>query len=214
MVQKESKRPRGRPRGYDPDRAMEQAMAAFWDKGYAATSLDDISAATGMNRPSLYAAFGDKQAIYLGAIARYRAGPALHEALAGHARLRDSLRAAYRAALDIYLSGDQGARGCFVIGTAATEAVTNPRVRGELAGVLGDVDEAFEARIARARDEGELPPGAQPRKLAMLASAALHSLAVRARAGASRAELEGIADATVDLICGSAKSKASAKQIR
>ena len=101
-------------------------------RGYAATSLDDISAATGMNRPSLYAAFGDKQAIYLKAIERYRAGPALRDALVG-GTLREALSRAYPAALAVYLAGDRGQRGCFVIGTAATEAVTSPMVREKLA---------------------------------------------------------------------------------
>src|ERR1700733_3259545 len=79
MVQKsveaaapEAKR-RGRPRSYEPDVALGQAMEAFWKSGYAATSLDDLSAATGMNRPSLYAAFGDKQDIYVKAYQKYRA---------------------------------------------------------------------------------------------------------------------------------------------
>src|SRR5882672_6717304 len=77
MVQKSSVVPtpsrRGRPRGYDPEAALAHAMAAFWDAGYAATSLDDLAAATGMNRPSLYGAFGDKRALYRQAIAAYRA---------------------------------------------------------------------------------------------------------------------------------------------
>jgi AcrR family transcriptional regulator len=208
VVQKSEKRPRGRPRAYDPDHALAQAMAAFWDAGYAATSLDDLSAATGMNRPSLYAAFGDKQAIYLKAIERYRAGPALTDALQA-ATLRESLRRAYRAALSVYLAGERGARGCFVIGTAATEAISNPRVREQLAGVLHDVDQAFEARIRRAREDGELPSSADPAALAMVASAMLHTLAIRARAGESRAALEKIADAAVDFVCGAQPSATS-----
>ena len=79
MVQKNSKpgeaapaRRRGRPRQYDPERALAKAADVFWKRGYAATSLDDLVAATGMNRPSLYAAFGDKRDIYLKTLARYR----------------------------------------------------------------------------------------------------------------------------------------------
>jgi AcrR family transcriptional regulator len=202
MVQKSERRPRGRPRAYDPDKALAKAMGAFWDRGYAATSLDDISAATGMNRPSLYAAFGDKQAIYLKAIERYRAGPAVRDALAEATTLREGLRRVYKVALAIYLSGDHGARGCFAIGTAATEAVTNSLVREQLAGVLNDVDEAFEARIGRAKAEGELPADANPETLARIASATLHSLAVRARAGEKRRVLEAIAEAGVNSVCG------------
>ena len=77
MVQKElarkRARKRGRPRGYEPDAALSRARAAFWDAGYAATSLDALSAATGMNRPSLYGAFGDKRALYLKTLEGYRA---------------------------------------------------------------------------------------------------------------------------------------------
>lgn len=202
MVQKSEKRPRGRPRTYDPNEALGKAMGAFWDRGYSATSLDDISAATGMNRPSLYAAFGDKQAIYLKAIERYRAGSAVRDALKEEPTLRGALRRVYRVALAIYLAGDQGQRGCFVIGTAATEAVANPLVREQLAGVLSDVDDAFEARIRRAKDDGELPAGADPKTLARLASATLHSLAIRARAGEKRRVLEAIAEAGVSSVCG------------
>jgi AcrR family transcriptional regulator len=202
MVQNTEKRPRGRPRAYDPDEALTKAMGAFWDGGYAGTSLDDISAATGMNRPSLYAAFGDKQAIYLKAIERYRAGPALTMALAGEGTLRQALARAYKVALSIYLSGDKSARGCFVIGTAATESVANPIVREQLAGVLHDVDEAFEKRVRRAKVEGELSAEANPKMLARIASATLHSLAIRARAGEKRRALEAIAEAGVNSVCG------------
>src|SRR5260370_5408388 len=72
MVQKSPAR-RGRPRAYDPDSALARAVDAFWDAGFAATSLDDLTAATGMNRPSLYGAFGDKQALYRKALDLYRA---------------------------------------------------------------------------------------------------------------------------------------------
>src|SRR5919202_1981749 len=65
---------RGRPRGFDPDDALDRAMAAFWDAGFAGTSLDALGAATGLNRPSLYLAFGDKRALYRAAMRRYTEG--------------------------------------------------------------------------------------------------------------------------------------------
>src|SRR5262245_9273391 len=71
MVQKQIKRTRGRPRAYDPEQALKQATNAFWQTGFSGTSLDDLSAATNMNRPSLYGAFGDKRAIYLTTIDHY-----------------------------------------------------------------------------------------------------------------------------------------------
>src|SRR3954465_13551570 len=81
MVQKKKAAPqpqaagvkrRGRPRAYEPDVALAQALALFRRDGYAATSLDDLSAATGMNRPSLYGAFGDKRSLYIKSYQRYR----------------------------------------------------------------------------------------------------------------------------------------------
>jgi AcrR family transcriptional regulator len=204
MAQKQTGRPRGRPRAYDPDAALAQAIDTFWDAGYAATSLDDLSAATGMNRPSLYAAFGDKRALYLKALERYRAASraGLQEALALDQSLRQALRQVYARALSVYLSGEGGARGCFMIGTAATEAVGNPEVRAFLAESVRGLDEVFEARIRFARDRGELKPEADPATLATLASAVLHTLAIRSRAGEPRAALEAAAEAGVNLICG------------
>jgi TetR/AcrR family transcriptional regulator, copper-responsive repressor len=208
MVQKQTPRPRGRPRAYDPDVALARVVDSFWDAGYAGTSLDDLSAATGMNRPSLYGAFGDKRALYLKALERYRAGSreGLKEALASDQSLRQALCRVYAAALSVYLSGEAAARGCFMIGTAATEALANPEVRAFLAESLSSLDAAFEARIRLARDRGELMPEADPSALAKLASAVLHTLAIRSRAGEPRAALETVAEAGVNLICGPASS--------
>jgi AcrR family transcriptional regulator len=206
MVQK-SPAPRGRPRAYDPDAALARAVDAFWDAGFAATSLDDLSAATGMNRPSLYGAFGDKQALYGKALDLYRARTreALADALSGGHPLRTALSEVYDRAIAIYLSGDSGARGCFIISTAVAQAVTDPVTRAALADTLREIDDAFAARIARAQRGGELSADADPVKLARLASATLYSLTIHARAGEERSALKAIADGAVDVICGPPK---------
>ena len=203
MVQK-SDRKRGRPRAYDPDTALSRAMAAFWDGGYAATSLDDLRLATGMNRPSLYGAFGDKRAIYRKAFASYRefGQAALREALAYDRPLRQSLHRVYDKALSIYLAGDSGARGCFLIATGLPEAVSDVELRAALSDALAEFDEAFEARFRFAQAQGELTATIDPAGLAKLASAVLHFLAVRSRAGQPRAALEPAVEAWLDLIGG------------
>lgn len=203
MVQKQAAK-RGRPRSYDPDTALAQAMAVFWDAGFAATSLDDISAGTGLNRPSLYGAFGDKRALYLQALRNYwqRGNAAITEALSHDEKLRPALRRIYQLALDLYLSGASGARGCFLIGTAVTESVLDADVRGILRESLRDFDGLFEARIRRAREQGELPRDADPVALARVASAVLHTLAIRSRAGEPRKVLEATIEAGLDAICG------------
>jgi TetR/AcrR family transcriptional regulator, copper-responsive repressor len=200
------KRKRGRPRGYDPDTAITQARDAFWDAGYAGTSLDDIGAATGMNRPSLYAAFGDKQALYMQALRHYAAmyTAAFDAALAYDKPLRAALTRAYDAAATIYLSGGKGARGCFLISTAMTEAIANQAVRAAMTEGLRSLDQRFEARLRAAQRQGELDRAADPAALAKLASAVIYYIAVQARLGATRAALRSTAEAAVELICGPA----------
>jgi AcrR family transcriptional regulator len=207
MVQKKIEaepRRRGRPRAYDPQAALRQVTDTFWKTGYSATSLDEISAATGMNRPSLYAAFGDKHALYLEALARYWqiSLAATREALADDRPLDEALMRAYEAALSIYFSGDGDPRGCFVMGTAVTEAVVDPDIRESLAVGLRTIDADFEARFRLAREKGELGDDADPAALAFLASATMQTIAIRARAGIPRAELGELARKAVTMICG------------
>src|ERR1700754_2262606 len=115
---------RGRPRAYEPEVALARALDLFREGGFAGTSLDDLSAATGLNRPSLYGAFGDKRALYLRAYQHYRStvretfAPMFAEA----APLLDKLRRILSAALDLYLSGEHGPRGCFTVLTTSSDA--------------------------------------------------------------------------------------------
>ena len=210
MVQKEGKQSiagpkrRGRPPAYDRDAALQQATDAFWRAGFSGTSLDDLAAATGMNRPSLYAAFGDKRALYLHALDRYwrHAYAAMDEALDPNAPLGEALMRVYRKALSLYFPAKGRPRGCFAIGTATTEAMQDPSVRKAFADGLRALDRRFEARLHAARDGGELASDADPEALALFASATLHTLAVRARSGTPRVELERLARRTISIICG------------
>lgn len=202
MVQKAPGRPRGRPREYDPEVALGRAMDAFWDGGFSGTSLDDLSARMGMNRPSLYAAFGDKEALYLKTLESYIAGrnAAIAEALGSGLPLPEAFRTGYYRMIDRFLEGDRGARGCYLLGTAITEAVVNEEVRKLLAASQGEVDGLFQEVFGAAQARGELGPHADPKALAILASAIVHTLALRARAGQPRSGLREIADSGVKAI--------------
>jgi len=195
---------RGRPPAYDAETALKRATEAFWRTGYSGTSLDKVAAATGMSPPSLYAVFGNKHALYLEALARYweMSLAATREALAGNHPLGEALMLAYDAALSIYFSGKGTARGCFVVGTAVTELAEDVEIRSSVAAGLRAIDTDFEARFRRARDEGELKADADPAALAILAAATMQTIAIRARAGARRAELRELARKAVDVICG------------
>jgi TetR/AcrR family transcriptional regulator, copper-responsive repressor len=224
MVQKRSKRPekaedsgpvdeparprRGRPRQYDPEQALAKAGDVFWKHGYAAASLDDLAAATGMNRPSLYAAFGDKRDIYLKTLERYRQRSraiGVH-ILGDDPPLRIFLKRFYDAALDIYLGGSDETRGCYSISTAPAQATTDQGVREFLLASIAGTDAYIAKQIAKARERGEVPSNADPAALAQVATGVMHTIAVRARAGVERKHLQALTVAAIDLICGPARA--------
>ncbi len=203
MSEQPAKR-RGRPRAYDPEVALAKATETFWVQGYAGASLDDLSAATGMNRPSLYGAFGDKQALFSATIDAYMdtSREAMVRAFRAGGTLREALERVYRAALERYLSGDSGGRGCFMISAGLGQALVDPAVRDKIAGGLHELDRGFERLVARAEAAGELPPGADPAVLAKVAGGMLNALSVRARAGETPEQLEAMVQATLDMVCG------------
>jgi TetR/AcrR family transcriptional regulator, copper-responsive repressor len=217
MVQKDEKPPRpaeidapappkwrGRPRAYQPEVALGKALDLFRQGGFAATSLDDLSAATGMNRPSLYGAFGDKRELYIKSYQRYRddARAALTDIFRDEMPIRQRLQRIYGVALDIYLSGEAGPRGCFTVMTAASEAVADPDIRVMVLEGFSELDKAFAACFRLAKQRGELPASADPIVLAQLASATIHTVAIRARAGIARQELEAIVKGAIGVMVG------------
>ncbi|HEY3029042.1 MAG TPA: TetR/AcrR family transcriptional regulator [Bradyrhizobium sp.] len=193
---------RGRPRAYQPEVALGKALDLFRKGGFAATSLDDLSAATGMNRPSLYGAFGDKRELYIKAYQRYRAdaAAAMIDIFGDQQPIRQRLKRIFAVALDIYLSGDAGPRGCFTVMTAASEAISDPDIRAMVLEGFSELDKAFAACFRLAREKGELPASADPVVLAQLASATIHTIAIRARARVPRKELEAIVQGAIDVM--------------
>jgi AcrR family transcriptional regulator len=215
MVQKRQKAPpavaevdatapkrRGRPRAYQPEIALGKALDLFRKDGFAATSLDDLSAATGMNRPSLYGAFGDKRELYLKSYARYRADAraSMVDIFKGELPIRKRLERIYAAALDIYLSGEAGPRGCFTVMTATSEAMSDPDIRAMVLEGFSEFDKAFAGCFRIAKEKGELSSSADPIVLAQLASATIHTIAIRARARVPRKELEAIVKGAIDVM--------------
>jgi AcrR family transcriptional regulator len=195
---------RGRPRAYEPDVALGKALDLFRTQGFAATSLDDLSEATGMNRPSLYGAFGDKRELYIKSYQRYRedARASMVEIFRQEMPVRRRLERIFASALNIYLSGETGPRGCFTVVTAASEAVGDPDIRAMVLDGLTELDKAFANCFRRAKEKGELPENADPAVLAQLASATVHSIAIRSRARVPRKELEAIVKGAIDMMVG------------
>jgi AcrR family transcriptional regulator len=193
---------RGRPRAYQPEIALGKALDLFRKDGFAATSLDDLSAATGMNRPSLYSAFGDKRELYIKSYQRYRADAraGMIDIFRDQMPIRQRLERIYAVALGIYLSGEAGPRGCFTVMTAASEAVADPDIRKLVLEGFSELDKAFAACFRLAKENGELPETADPVVLAQLASATIHTIAIRARAQVPRKELEAIVKGALDVM--------------
>ncbi len=195
---------RGRPRGFDEAEVLEKARDVFWNHGYAATSLDELAAATGLNRPSLYAAFGDKHALYMRALEENRtwAVQSIRQRLDNDLPLREALLNFFSEAAASTLMGEVGARGCFIVCTAVTEALGDAETRAVAAGYVAEVDAVFEQRFKGST--AELNIGVDAASAAAVATAMLHSLAIRARTGATREELTRVTHSAVNLICGPA----------
>ncbi|SFI90443.1 TetR/AcrR family transcriptional regulator [Caulobacter sp. UNC279MFTsu5.1] len=204
MTETPAKR-RGRPRAYDPDLALAKATEIFWAQGFAGASLDDLSAATGMNRPSLYGAFGDKQTLFKSALDRYmdRSRAAMIEAFRGGGSLREVLTRIYHTALSFYLSEDFGGRGCFLASAGLGQALVDDEVRQTVADGMHELDRGIEGLLQRRQARGELPPTVDPIALGRVASMMMNALSVRARAGETREQLEATIPVMVGLICGS-----------
>lgn len=178
-------RPRGRPLSHDPAVTLRKIADTFREKGYSATSLDDVSRNTGLNRPSLYATFGDKKAMYLSALERLREDLKLNFGRLERADLSfgQMLKALMANSIEKYLAGESGPNGCLAVGTASAEAVADPDIRKSLNEVLTLIDDSIAALFKR---YGAPNAKSQGRMLA----AALHSISVRARSGQPRALLE------------------------
>lgn len=188
-------RGRGRPRKFDENQVLRSAMERFRAHGFSNTSLDDLAEATGVNRPSLYAAFGDKKALYLAGLARTHANvdaifAQLHAAAYPPEKM---LKALFLGSLEGFLTGDDGPAGCIAVNTAATEAVTDPDIRAALAAFVALQDGWIERLMEQAGS-------ADPRGDAQIASSVIHSLSTRARAGTPRAELIAIAKKATALL--------------
>ena len=193
---------RGRPRQFDDKAALKAAQKVFARKGYSATSVDDLVRAMGINRPSLYSAFADKETLYRLALEAYVAHMAgvFRNILAAHDDLEKGLRKVYRAALDAYVSEDGEVVGCMLACTATTEAVERPPIRLQIRSTIEAIDKMFMEQFARAAGANATTRHEEIQALSRLAVGVLHSLAIRARAGSSRKVLNCMADDAATLI--------------
>jgi AcrR family transcriptional regulator len=202
MVQKSSPAPaRGRPRSFDTDDVLARARDTFWKYGYAGTSMDQLSAATGLHKPSLYGAFGDKKALYLAALDNYLAEVRAEFAEAfAVPTLFDSLYQVSECSIDKFRRGKNDGTGCFMMSTAVPEAAEDPEISKVVRSSMESLERAFVRRFERAIAEGEIPGTIDPNVLTMILVANHYEMSGRARAGYSREELRTMADRAQDLV--------------
>jgi len=181
--------PSGRVRQFDADEALERALEVFWARGYEGATLPELTRAMGINRPSLYAAFGNKEQLFHKALDRYQTGP---QSFVGEALKKPTARAVVETIFSgfVRMQRDRsGSRGCMIVsGALACGAQAEP-VRRELARLRQATVAALRERFDRAVQDGDLPAGTDCATLARYTATVLNGLAVQAASGATEKEL-------------------------
>lgn len=184
----------GRPRSFDADKALDRAMRVFWRRGYEGASLPELTKAMGINRPSMYAAFGNKEALFKKAVDRYLEEPAAHlaDCLAAPTIAEVAKRLILGAAER--LGCPKNPRGCLIMNGALACGKESEAIRRDLVARRGEHDQAIRARFAQAAANGELRKGAEPDALARYVSTVMQGLAVQAASGATPEQLRSVAE--------------------
>jgi AcrR family transcriptional regulator len=193
MELKESRASPGRPRAFDIDRALDRALRVFWEKGYEGTSLSDVTKAIGINRPSLYAAFGNKESLFRKVLDRYVEKTlafvleAVNEPVA-----REFAKRLLHSAADM-VSNPDNPPGCLTVrGALASREEADP-IRFELALRRSEGEALIRKRLNRAKREGDLPRDANPADLARYLATVYQGMSVQAAGGATREQMRRVA---------------------
>ena len=181
--------PSGRTRQFDVDEALDRALEVFWARGYEGATLPELTRAMGINRPSLYAAFGNKEELFRKALERYLTGP---QSFVGEALKQPTARGVTEALFSGFIRMQRGrdrARGCLVVQGALACGEEAEPVRRELARLRQAAVTAFRERFERAVQDGDLPKGTDCAGLARYVATVLNGLAVQAASGATEKDL-------------------------
>jgi len=190
----------GRPRGFDEDAALEAAMQVFWEKSYEGATIADLTEAMGINRSSMYAAFGDKESIFRRVMERYRADRMayIREALA-QPSLRQVVAGLIHGTAE-FLSRPDNPRGCLSIQGALACGTDAEQVKLAMIDWRKNGEAALKNRLQQAQSEGELPAQIHPAHFARYLSSLMAGLSVQAANGARRADLRRVAEISLRCI--------------
>src|ERR1700726_3561152 len=184
----------GRPRSFDLHEALDRALQVFWRKGYEGASLSDLTKAVGVTRPSLYAAFGDKKALFRKALDRYLTGPAAYtqEALK-EPTARAVVERLLQGAADLN-TAPRNPGGCLTVQGALACGEAGDSIRQELIACRAAGEAALRRRLQRAKSEGDLPATVNPADLASYVATIVFGMAVQAAGGANRDKLQHVVE--------------------
>jgi AcrR family transcriptional regulator len=185
--------PSGCVRQFDAVEALDRALGVFWARGYEGATLPELTAAMGINRPSLYAAFGNKERLFHKALERYQTGP---QSFVGVALKKPTARDVAEALFAgfVRMQRDRsGSRGCMIVSGALACGEEAEAVRRELARLRQAPVAALRERFERAVHEGDLPGGTDSATLARSVATVLNGLAVQAASRATEKELRQVA---------------------
>jgi AcrR family transcriptional regulator len=184
----------GRPREFNADQALDKALNVFWRNGYEGTSIADLTEAMGINPPSLYAAFGNKEKLFRKALDRYvqQVTSYWNEAVE-NPTARGMAEHLLRKSAD-FLSEECNPPGCMMVRTAMQCSAAQESIERELASRRATGEVMLRERLATAKDKGELPADLDPQDYARYLMTVLEGMSVRSANGSSREELHKIAD--------------------
>jgi len=204
LVSTESKTPqaRGRPRCFDLDEALDRTLLIFWEKGFQNTSLDEIAEAVGVKKPSLYAAFGDKEMLFRKVLRRY--SDKLSEPLQALDRY-DDVREAISALIELGIASgcsDGHPRGCLLASAFADSTLLPPNLAKEVKALVNQADQAVAQRLKKAVRDGQLPPDFDVKGAAKFLVTLMHGIALRIRAGESPTDMQRVKKAALRCLGG------------
>jgi AcrR family transcriptional regulator len=189
---------RGRPRSFDRAHALSRAMEVFWKHGYEGASITDLTTAMGINSPSLYAAFGCKEALFREAVAYYNEteGVDAAKALRELPTAKEAIAGFLRHNVIAYTEPDKPS-GCMIVLTATTYTEQSQAVHAHLADWRIATEHDFRKRIEKGIADGDVPGGADAATIAAFYSAVNQGMAIQARDGADRSKLSHVAEAAI-----------------
>jgi AcrR family transcriptional regulator len=191
---KAAAKPRGRPLAFSQEEALDKALSVFWARGYEGASMAELTEALGINKPSIYAAFGNKEALFRKALERYRAGPVAFVAQAmQQPTARQAIESLLMRAIDFF-SDESTPNGCMIVQGALTCGQSSLAIQQELIAYRGNFEASITKRLELAKVQGDLAPNVNSKQLAKYIATIHQGMSVQATSGATREELKAIVE--------------------